>query len=202
MGLGASGCMQARVQVAGRRAGCPQIPLLRGPLSPRSPWCLILQRSGREPSLRFRNPVARCLRIERLLRLPGRDHRRSVGGHPGSSVVLAALPIPRPGRTTSARRFPTDRRENSRPRGGAFCETRHGCTGRSRVAGIPRERYGQWFYNLLCTFVTRSAKGYRRRFARSRSMPARLACENFSRQARRSAGGSRVVVACSYCRSA
>ena len=91
---------------------------------------------------------------------------------------------------------------NSRPRGGAFCETRHGCTGRSRVAGIPRERYGQWFYNLLCTFVTRSAKGYRRRFARSRSMPARLACENFSRQARRSAGGSRVVVACSYCRLA
>ena len=118
MGLGASGCMQARVQVAGRRAGCPQIPLLRGPLSPRSPWCLILQRSGREPSLRFRNPVARCLRIERLLRLPGRDHRRSVGGHPGSSVVLAALPIPRPGRTTSARMFPT--RGTLGPAGGRF----------------------------------------------------------------------------------
>ena len=30
--------------VAGRRAGCPQIPRLRGPLSPQGPWCPMLSR--------------------------------------------------------------------------------------------------------------------------------------------------------------
>ena len=35
--------------VAGRRAGCPQIPRLRGPLSPQGPWCPMLSRQESSP---------------------------------------------------------------------------------------------------------------------------------------------------------
>ena len=35
--------------VAGRRAGCPQFPRLRGPLSPQGPWCPMLSRQESSP---------------------------------------------------------------------------------------------------------------------------------------------------------
>ena len=67
-----------------------------------------------------------------MLRLPGRDHGRCMGGRPGSPVVLAALPVHRPGRTTSARRFPTDVRTLG-PAGGHFGGP-HGVNGRGCLA--------------------------------------------------------------------
>ena len=120
-----------------------------------------IDKTGQEGVLR-ENPQPCCPLLPHLaLAATSRSRSREVHGRP-SRITGSPRRAPCPSSWSNdfCAEVP-DRRENSRPRGGAFPETSHGFTRRDLLAGNPRDRHDHCSSHLQCTLLTWPPPGVR-----------------------------------------